>query len=287
MSITLSRIDLEDVGVNPRRLAEAIHEQLGECPGVVPVKEIAAALDIHEIREEVLTSIEAALVTTPERDCGSILVNLRSGPQRRRFSIGHELYHFLNPFHVPPSPGWFWCSGSDMIAATPSHTDRHTRQESEANAFAIELLAPRGRMRVYLRAKPDLSNVLRAATDLDISREAAARRYVELHHESLAAVFCLNGKFVYASRNEHFPPIFLRKGQPISLPGEREEGQVSGFVDVDASEWIYRQHGIQLTAQTLFQREGYSTTLLHATDEEADDMLEDTYEQLSGLDRPR
>lgn len=285
-SITLSRIDLDDVGVNPRRLAEAIHIQLGERAGAVPVREIAAALDIHEIREEVLTSIEAALVTTPERDCGSILVNMRSGPQRRRFSIGHELYHFLNPFHVPSSANGFWCSRSDMVIATPTDTDRHLRQESEANAFSIELLAPRRRMRGYLRAKPDLSEVLRAAADLDISREAAARRYVELHDESLAAVFCMAGKFVYASRNEQFPPVVLRKGQPVSLPDRREEGQISGFEDVDASEWIYHRH-VQLTAQTLFQREGYSTTLLHAADEEADDMLEDTYERLSGLDRPR
>jgi hypothetical protein len=286
-SITLSRIDLDDVGVNPRRLAEAIHIQLGERPGAVPVKEIAAALDIHEIREQVLTSIEAALVTTPERDSGSILVNLRSGPQRRRFSIGHELYHFLNPFHVPTSPNGFWCSRSDMIAATPTDTDRHLRQESEANAFSIELLAPRKRMRGYLRGKPDLSEVLRAATDLDISSEAAARRYVDLHPESLAAVFCADGKFLYASRNEQFPPISLRKGQPITLPDGREEGRVSRFVDVDASEWIYRQHGVQLTAQTLFQSDGRSTTLLRAVDQDADDSLEDTYERLSGFDRSR
>jgi hypothetical protein len=285
--IWLDRIELEDVGVNPRRLAEAIHQQLGERTGAVPVKEIAGALDIHEIREESLTNIEAALITTLERGYGSILVNLRSRPQRRRFSIGHELYHFLNPFHVPTSPDGFWCSRADMIVANTDDADRHLRQEAEANAFSIELLAPRARMRPYLRSRPDLGEVLRLATDLDISREAAARRYVELHSETLAAVFCVKGKFVYASRGEQFPSICLRKGQLISLPDDREEGQISAAEDINAEEWIYRPQGVQLTAQTLFQREGFSTTLLHAVDQEADDTLEDTYKRLSGFERSR
>ena len=75
-AIKLDRMALDDVGVNPRRLAEAIHAQLGEGSGPVPVNEIARALDIHEIREERLAAIEAALLTTPERGYGSILLNL-------------------------------------------------------------------------------------------------------------------------------------------------------------------------------------------------------------------
>lgn len=100
----LDRIAIEDVGANAVRLAEAIHVQLGDRPGPVPVGEIARALDIVEIRMETLSNIEGALVTTPERGFGSILVNQNSSSRRRRFTIGHELLHFLSPTHRPTSP---------------------------------------------------------------------------------------------------------------------------------------------------------------------------------------
>ena len=48
---------------------------------------------------------------------------------------------------------------------------------------------------------------------------------------------------------------------------------------------IYGPQGVQLTAQTWSQREGFSTTLLHAVDQEPDEPLEDTYERLSGFER--
>lgn len=286
MDIKLDRMALDDVGANPRRLAEAVHGQLGERRGPVPVNEIALALDIYEIREECLTNIEAALVTTPERGYGSILVNLNSSRQRRRFSIGHELCHFLNPLHQPTSSEGFWCSRSDMIVTAHNDPDRYVRQEAEANAFSIELLAPRARMRPYLKSRPDLADVLRSANDLDISREAAARRYVELHHETLAAVFCTNGKFTYAQRKDDFPSLCLRKGQPVTLSGDGEEGRVSPIEDVDAADWLYRPQRVKLAAQTLFQQDGYSTTLLHVLDQEGDEQLEDTYDRFSGFTRP-
>jgi hypothetical protein len=179
--IVLDRMALDDVGLNPQRLAGAIHQQLGDRPGPVPVHEIALALDIIDIREEPLASFEGALVTTPERDCGSILVNSASGRPRRRYTIGHELLHFLNPLHQPPSAGGFQCSRSDLTLADLKHRERHFRQEAEANAFAIELLAPLRRVRKFLTGTPDLSKVLVMSDELDLSREASARRFAELH----------------------------------------------------------------------------------------------------------
>ncbi len=135
-------MSIEDVGLNPRRIAEAILAQLEGERGAVPVREIALALDIEWIRAEPLSNIEAALVTTAERDRGQILLNSRSSRQRQRFSLGHELLHFLNPLHEQTSEGGFQCSRLDMRASA-STQGRHERQESEANEFAIELLTPR------------------------------------------------------------------------------------------------------------------------------------------------
>src|SRR5437868_663307 len=101
---------LDDIGYNPERIAEAIHAQLGDMSGPVPVHALALALDIIEIREGRLTSFEGALLTTSERGYGSILVNTQSSLQRRRFTVGHELGHFLNPLHKPTVFDGFFCS---------------------------------------------------------------------------------------------------------------------------------------------------------------------------------
>jgi hypothetical protein len=158
--LVLDRVEIEDVGANSERLAEAIHRQLGTCQGPVPVLDIAKALDIIEIREEPLTGFEAALLTTPERGYGSIVVNLDSSPQRRRFSVGHELLHFLNPWHEPTSPSGFRCSRQDMIETRRSARDPHRRQEAEANQFSIELLAPPALARPHIEGEADLARVL-------------------------------------------------------------------------------------------------------------------------------
>ncbi len=84
MSVALDRMAIEEVGLNPQRLAEAIHDQLAGLEGTVPLYDIAAALDIEEIREQRLSNLEAALVTTPERDRGRVLLNSSSSRQRRR-----------------------------------------------------------------------------------------------------------------------------------------------------------------------------------------------------------
>jgi Zn-dependent peptidase ImmA (M78 family) len=142
MSLKLDRMAIEEVGLNPQRLAKAIHIQIGNVDGPVPVYEIAQALDIHEIREQPLKNLEAALITTPERGFGSILLNSNSNSRRRRFSVGHELLHFLNPQHEQTSADGFLCSRKDMRASSADTRDRHLRQEGEANEFAIELLTP-------------------------------------------------------------------------------------------------------------------------------------------------
>ena len=279
-SIQLDRIALEDVGVNPQRLAEAIHEQLGEGVGAVPVRQIALALDIVDIREQPLTNFEAALVTTPERDYGEIVLNLNSSPQRRRFSLGHELLHFLNSGHEQTEAGGFWCSRADMMTSSATQ-DRHVRQEAEANAFAIELLAPRKRLRPYLRAEASLQSVLRMASDLDISREAATRRFVNLHPDELAAVFRKNGQFIYAERGSGFPKLSLRRGQPLNV-GSGPEGSLSVFEEVDPNDWLSGRPGVnQLSMQTLQQRNGHSITLLRTIvpDDEDDPGIDDAYER--------
>ena len=210
---------IEDVGSNPERLAAAIHTQLELEIGSVPVHSIATALDIQEIRTEPLDNIEGALITTPERGVGSILVNRNSSRQRRRFTMVHELGHFLNPWHQPATPEGFRCSRSDMIQSDLQHKNLYLRQEAEANTFAIELLAPRKLVRRYAVGAPDLDRVIEMATALDISKEASARRYVALHSDKLAVVFSKEGRVRYVCRANDFPWLTARTGDLLpALP---------------------------------------------------------------------
>jgi Zn-dependent peptidase ImmA (M78 family) len=91
--LTLDRMAIEEAGPNSERLADAIHVQLGTSKGRVQLTDIATALNIVEIRYAPLKSFEGALLTTPERQNGSILINSRSRLERQRFTLAHELGH--------------------------------------------------------------------------------------------------------------------------------------------------------------------------------------------------
>src|SRR5829696_4147658 len=214
MHVELERMAIEDVGANPERLAKAIHDQLPGLEGAVPVYDIARALDIEEIRDEALSGFEGALITPPEKGTGSILVNATSQRQRRRYTVGHELGHFLNPWHKPTAPEGFRCTGADMLVT--SGASRHQQQEAEANRFAIELLAPERHVAPYLSGAADLANkAVALATDFDISKEAAARRYVALHDETLAVLFARGATVRYVDRPPDFPALSFWNGDRL------------------------------------------------------------------------
>jgi len=281
--LNLNRMEIEEAGLSPVRLAEAIHAQLGPRSGGVEVHAIAKALDIIEIREEPLKGFEAALVTLPDRGFGSIVVNLSSKRQRRRFSVGHELLHFLNPWHAGYSATGFHCSRKDMLESNKLAHDRHRRQEAEANEFAIELLAPSARVAPYIDRAADLRHAIAMADDLDISREASARRYVARHEDRLAVVFVKDGLVRYFEAGAEFPNLSIWKGQPTpSLPAQSRGGLLSEFEEIDSTDWLRRPKDLDLSAQVLRQRDDYAIVLLKARSSDAeDDGLEDTFDRFT------
>lgn len=254
---------LADAGAAPARLAQAIHDQLDLAQGPVPMFDIARALDIHDIRIVSTKGFEAALVTTPERESGAVVLNADSAPRRRNFSLGHELGHFLNPWHTGAGDGGFQCSRSDMTASDAATQSRHLRQEAEANRFAIELLAPQRLMKPFLAGEADLSAITAAGEHLDISRAAAARRYVELHGAPLAVVFSHRGRVAFIDRSADFPFVELWTGNPlpeVEIPDD--QGAVSDWTPLDADAWLRAGTEVELFAQTLRQADGHAMTLL-------------------------
>jgi len=178
----------------------------------------------------------------------------------------------------------FRCSKKDMRIVANSKNTQHYKQEAEANTFAIELLAPAKRMKFYTRSDASLKHVLTLAKEFEISKEAAARRYVQFHGETLAIVFSKDNCMLYTDRAAGFPWIGLAKNQRLSLPStEESHGKLIPMEDVEPSDRSINASGSLLTAQTYFQQDGYAMTLLSLEDidEDNDPGFDDAFDRFS------
>ena len=290
VDICLDRMKIEEAGPNPVKLAAAIHDQLGNQSGPVPVDLIARALDIDDIRVEPLDNFEGALITTAEREHGLILVNGNSSHQRQRSTIAHELGHFLNVYHLPTAENGFQCSRDDIQNGrwnVAAGSNRYARQEAEANRFMIEFLLPVVRLTTALSRAPDIALILTLAEDNEISREATARRYVECHDATIAIAFSHQGRLRYWAKQDTFPPVAFWNGAQIpDLPNMRKDAKLSDFQDADPADWLAKPDNTELAVQTLYQQNGYAMTLLivetNAEDDDDGD-IEDAFDRFSGF----
>lgn len=113
------------------------------------------------------------------------------GEERKRYTIGH----YVNPMHRASSPEGFKCTRKDMRTDSAKSGDRHAKMEVEANQFAAELLMPAAWVRCFLRPKVglDLQHIFDLAELFEVSKEAAARRYLTFAAESVTVVFSHKG----------------------------------------------------------------------------------------------
>jgi hypothetical protein len=265
LQIALDRLLVDDTPDRPAAKALAIHQQLGIGTGAVPVYEIARALDIEQIHERPLKTFEGVLATDAERDFGIITINSRTSFERRRFSLAHELGHFLCGWHDQIDAGRFACTRSDM--SWPSGDEQHKRQEAEANTFAIELLVPGDFVRPYLRRFPDLEHPLAIRRDLKISKAAAVRRYVSLHTRKVAAIFAKDGAFGYVERAADFPFLAMQSQELLpALPSPSSASALTEMVEVDPRPWRLDHVGGELACQVLSQDDGRAIVLLYLDD---------------------
>jgi Zn-dependent peptidase ImmA (M78 family) len=273
--LVFNRLAIEEDGPNPEKLAQAVHKQLGASTKAVPIIEVALALDITEIRYEPLESFEGALLTTPERDIGSILVNEASGHERRRFTIAHELGHYLNVWHTPTSEAGFMCAKRDMgvgqFIIKPGLTV-HERQELQANQFAIELLAPRKQVEHLTSDEPSLAEALAIGDRFELSKAAATRRYVELHHRPVAIVYTQQGKVNFHISSKSCPTLQLRKNDSLIRPHSLSQDKIwEHELDVAVRRGTGPTTEITVVAHTLFQQKGFAVTLLAFDSDEDED----------------
>lgn len=269
MSVT--RMDLADAG-SPEKLVIEIFKAEPELEIPVPITQLALQLDISDIVPLQTEGYEGGLLTTADKYKGIILFNEKSPEPRQRFTIAHELGHFLLPCHLPSADGQFLCSSRDMRALSPKEGDRRRQMEVEANRFASLLLIPPQRLRIDLRncKEPNLEQIVRLATRYEVSKEAMARAFIEYNPEAVAIVVAENGNLLRDYRNRTFPRLALARKAP--LPGQsllkrrkHAPASISSVEETDAGIWLDIRRGSEaptLFEQVLLQRSGYSMTLL-------------------------
>lgn len=270
--MTLSRIDLDGFG-SPAEIARRIHELSPDLPLNFTIEDICRQLDIDSIEERPLTSLEAMLLMDANKAYGAIVLAEGRRRERQRFSIAHELGHFLIPTHKGHAEDGFSCSLADLRVGDTREHDRRLRIEAEANRFAAHLLMPPARIRSALTFRqPDLREIVSLADAFGVSREAMARGYIDAHRETLAVVILHRGLIDRIYRGEGFPWIEPRYRQSAPTHStatghDRQPGQYSDMEECDPEIWLGSSGArrVEVLCEQIFvQQNGWATILLHA-----------------------
>jgi len=283
----LRRMDLDGSGSgSPMGLVTRI---LKAEPGLtipIPIEDLAQQLDIEKIQDLTTDGFEGGLVTDESRSTGFILVNRAARRGRRRFTIGHELGHFLMTSHKPPQGG-FLCSRADMRQWTDKEKSAAIRMEVEANEFSSLILMPPPILRKEMAkfGDPDLAQIVSLATIFDVSKEAVSRAYAQYHEQPVAVVVIKDGKVDKIYRDvRRFPEIALRSGaaaprESMVFRATKQLHSPSAIVEADAGSWLASEWGRPLPTlyeQVFFQQGGYALLMLWTElNEEEDDSSED------------
>ena len=119
-----------------------------------------------------------------------------------------------------------------------SQASRHAIQEAEANRFAIELLAPEKFVRPFMSGVPDLAKALRLSCALNLSREAAARRYTECHDTPTGLVFSRDGVIATWSVGTISLHRLWSRRAHSEIPPPTGDDNLSDHVEADACDWL-------------------------------------------------
>ncbi|MCF6337006.1 MAG: ImmA/IrrE family metallo-endopeptidase [Gammaproteobacteria bacterium] len=272
--IELDLIEFADL-VKPKQIVDEITSQIPDLPIPVPLEDIAAAVGINKIEYTTLDGFEGALLADKEKTKGAILINSNSRHHRQRFSLGHELGHYMLPRHGHKMQ----CGIDDLITKESKNLSSKQKIELEANQFSAEILMPQKHFRSYkgYNNSPSMDCLIAQANDFDVSFEAGAQRYCRLHDEPVAVVFSLNNIVRYSCKSTEFP-FWITPGKNDPVPSGSSIRKASNSPENStysgsalSSTWIgddkYFLTPEDIIEEVYVMQNGYVATMLYFEDE--------------------
>lgn len=259
--LKLDLMELADL-VRPEQLVDEILKQNPQLPLPVPVIELATLAGITKIEPLSSQGFEGALIANAEKSVGAIFYNGTVPKSRQKFTIGHELGHFLLPWHRQTT---FECTAEDISSRARKDW------EVQANQFSAELLMPKVLVKGRLQANgdPELAHIQELSNQFEVSFEAAARRLIELSEHACAVVFSKDNVVRYSVKSDYFEEqIAVRKGDklPLKSPSKQSVSDPEQWHELIASWWVTERHTDDapesIYEQTLCQESGFKVTLL-------------------------
>jgi Zn-dependent peptidase ImmA (M78 family) len=220
---------------SPSELAAHLLDRLGiqGKPDLVQVAE-RIGLRIVEVEAE---AFDGSLVRALDGPKGIVAINqsIRE-PGRKRFTIGHEIGHYLIPGHRNLENV---CAGQVI----ESWQKGLNQSELEANEFAIELLLPARYVRYALRLNdPSLKTIAGVANQFETSLTATTLRFVGLTDLPCVAVWSEKKRARWYRRSRAFPFYLSKESLPAdgSFASRLFEGRnvPDDFAEVPANTWL-------------------------------------------------
>jgi hypothetical protein len=200
------------------------------------VEGFAARLGL-EIAVAPLDGAIGQLVVRPGQAARILLSDRLTDPSERRFTIAHELGHYVLSH---PSP-----SGAALCGALASGREAASERdlEAEANAFASEVLMPEAIVRPMCEVDiASLEPAIEIAHRFGMSLPVGATRFVELSRLRCAAVLSKDGVVCSAAFSRTFGGVIMpgsRVDARSVAGGYFETGRLrSGIQPVPAAAWI-------------------------------------------------
>lgn len=213
--------------------AEAFIDRFGANAGR-ELETIAPTIGLKIVEVEA-DAFEGVLRRIKGRMLGTIALSRSvTDPRRRRFTIAHELGHYLIPSHMESSTP---CRPKDIERWDAT---LHTK-EVEANRFAASALMPRAAIADFFADEPSFDVIERLSNRQETSLTASAYRYVELSGERVAIVWSEHGTVKWARGSDVFYRR-VRRGVLDSASFASRASKGSSIPDeferVDATAWF-------------------------------------------------
>ena len=247
-----------------------IYEQIPSLKPPIPLFDLAEACGIYDFRDTPSDHVEGMLVSDPEKSKGVIFYNQASQIGRQRFTIGHELGHFVMLSHDSHSS----CSSNEIHNSGSSikvDDDKKLKQEKEANRFSALLLMPEDHIYAAInKYSPCLKYMFDISEKFQMSFSPIANKCASLSSRGFCLIHCKDNQVLYVWRDWKTFPHQVKYDKGSILPEAPMSTSLNAFTDltpVNAKIWLQPSKYKPLIPdilleQTYFQENGYKIIML-------------------------